>query len=400
MDNQDFDKIFAEGLGKEQEFDFRESDWMEVEEVIQAKSKDRLIWWRWLIPVLFLLFGGIIYCLLTDLREAKSEVLELTEKISRQTFEAIDTQYKKVTILEYDTIRKTIVQENIIERNIYKAVNPQHIGKETQLTKESTLEKANLQERKSYENLEKPIPVSSLSEIPLKEVSLDFEEENEHYYLDEKQFPEKKKGLKDRLKIGLTNAWGFSEGYSRGDSLPGFNGFSKKIVFDLGLRGEWQFNNRLRVRTAVSLGYILFNTSDVGETLRLSERVPADPEGELANARISQTTLNYQLGIKYFLGEYKKWIPYVGLSMEARARLNQKIRASYHYVYQLPNTKSGSFKNSDLTLNSFIQFIGYEYQFSDRFSWQVEGWHQFNFKKEIDKIYPRFGIRNTLLYHF
>ncbi|MFT5383030.1 MAG: hypothetical protein ACI81W_000426 [Saprospiraceae bacterium] len=402
MDNQDFDKIFSGGLGEEQEFDFRESDWEEVAEAIASKSKDRLLWWRWLIPIMFIVFGSVIYCLVSDLKVTKREVLVLNEKLSARQIEKTDTLYNKITIITYDTIHQIVTKEKGRTKNNYSVNQPiEFYNNESSFNDKSNTKRADTNENINYKNVAELIPVISLSEIPLKEVEIQIDKEEEHFYLTETQFPEKKRGIKDKFKIGLTNGWAVTENYSAIDSTSSVNGLGKKVMLDFGLRGEWAFNKHLSTIATVSIEHVRFNSFDkVVDKLAVYEAVLPDASGGLIKARTSQTNLNYKLGVKYLFGAHKKWTPYAGVNIEAQSRLIQKAEASYFYAYQEINTKSAEYRNPDFKITALTLFAGYEYQFSGRFSWQVEAWHRFNFNKEIDQIYARFGIRNTVLYHF
>ncbi len=404
MDNRDFDKIFSDGLGEEQHFDFRESDWEEVASHIQKEPKRFFVWWRWLIPILLIVSSTVIYCLVADLRMAEKTIQSLNEKIEDQQLSSRDIVFQKNNQIGSDSSSINSFQNKLLEKEIISAKKRPPLSSESPASVKFVEEEVLHQPSESAtEYLEEQEPITLLEEIPIREVALEleFEKEHEHYYLKDDYSSPKRLQVRDRLRIGLTGTWGLTEGFSSQDSTFGINNLFEKNMIELGIRAEWSFNNRWSANAILGFDYVSYNTTDSDDvSTGAIEGLSPDFGGELTNLKFSQIGFNYQLGLKYQFGSRKKWLPYLGLNIAARSNLKQKANASYFYVYQEPNNRSAAYSKTMFKVNSISPFVGVEYRFSRDFSWQIEGVYNFNLWKTNDQLYNKLGIRNTILFHF
>lgn len=406
MDNKDFDKIFSDRLQEEQHFDFQESDWDEVVSSIQKKPRRKFLWWMWLIPFLFAGFAIVIYSLKSDLNEANKEVLNLNQKIKKLEILKSDTQYQTVTITKYDTIQKIIFEEKNfqIKGNRTQEISPKLIStiKETSPKEviKSLADSVFMDSKIDSDDKTLNEAITLLELIDLREEGeLDLPEEKEkRFYLKEISRNKEQSLFTDRLKIGLTNAWGVNEKYENGfynsDTISSLKGF----MFDFGIRSEWAFNKRWRAMATIGFERITLKGAHLSDFYR-GLLVPSY-SSNFIEAMTVQTNVNYQLGIKYFLLKNKMWIPYIGTSLNAQSNLGQKITASYLVNNDYSESNSLTIRRPDFRLNSVSQLFGFEYRISNRLSWQIEQWYRFNVWKSEGQNYARFGIRNTVLFHF
>ncbi len=413
MDNKDFDKIFSDGLEEEQDFGFQEKDWEEVSWVIHAQPKRKFVWWRWLVPVLLIAFGGVVYCLASDLKSARKEISVLHHDIGKLQIIKSDTQYQKVTIIEYDTIRKTIIDEQIVSKKRIVYIDVPGLKSESNTNKntKSNTNLLNTSKRLGLsESLERGAEeiVEPLGAIDLLEpISLQLEDElkagktkEEHFYKTELKPSISKPWHKNKLKIGITNAWGVSESSTNDFYERNAGDKVKKYMLDLGVQGEWAFNHRWRVSGTVAYDRIRLLSPMLSE--EVLSQLNLDPSlGNLLSSKTIQAAIHYKIGIKYYLRTHQKWLPYGGVYASAQSNRSQKISTIYTVNYQpgIVNSKTTLRKNK-FRMNSLTQFFGYEFRLSDKFSWQVEQWWRINLWKTDDQMYSTFGIRNTVLYHF
>ena len=102
MDDQQMDQWFADKLKKEQEFDYRESDWETISDRMDRQEESgkrrRLVWLWWPIGIAATLVAGLFFW------QQQQQIIDLRNQLSK--LQSSDTVRK--TIIIQDTIRKTI----------------------------------------------------------------------------------------------------------------------------------------------------------------------------------------------------------------------------------------------------------------------------------------------------
>ncbi len=423
MDNKEFDNIFAKGLREEQEFDFKELDWTEVAVRIEEDpGSKRMLWWKWLFPLLLLVAVGFIIYLSSGLNASKKEISLLKEKINSSSIAQIDTTYDKITVYEYDTIIKEVIKEKPIiqEKSLSSFIYRNEISSPFQSNYSQTI-RYNLNTKGgTNDNLNSSLisPIesknSAIGEEQLEPISVDLLEpiallepeklvsENEYeapqFYKMQMTQIKKRKWYKGRLKVGITNAWGITENKSNNYYVKNASNDVRKFMFDLGLRAEYSITEKLRAMATVSYDQIRLSApelNDLADTL-----LAPDLFGELDKAKVRQSAVYYQIGLKYFTKTRRKWMPFGSLSIEAQSSVNHKLTGTFTYSYQAPVENVVNLKRNGFQLNSLTSSFGFEYHISNQLTWQVESWSRFNLWKKEDQMYGSFGIRNTVLYHF
>lgn len=398
MDNQEFDKLFSDQLQEEHNFGFRESDWEEVAARLSADRRRKPIWWwRWGLGLLLLGLIGLSAYFYYQLKNTKGALSELHTKVTK-----IKEEAKTAEHIIVDTIRiKDTVIQKIPSTVTYTSLkierpNVSTISKSNQLSITNNTAPLS-QEVVAEENPESEIVTDLLPEIELKADSLVMTKtEKERYYLDIYQFPVKKKGIKDRLKIGFTNAVGLTQ-TPADDSLAWLQGLDeKRLTFDIGLQAEWLFTKRLSVLAGINYSYIGFKVSAGLD--RYGGYYGIDDFTEYV--KISQTAIHYRLGFKYLHGDYQKWRPFAGLLLHAQSSQIWTSRQKFVPDFMEGQTVTTKTRIPDFRLNALEPVLGFEYRISKTFSWQMEAWYRYHFTSREDQFYSFMGIRNTIFYHF
>ncbi len=396
MDNQEFDKIFSDKLRQEQAFDFRETDWEEVAGRIGSKTKfRRFFWWFFALALITVsLSSAYLYFKLGINQSINQQLIEQIDDLEEQYQEKAikaDTVYLKDTIYQALPPGKQKIKTQS-GRKVISSGNKHLVEKSEPLLVLEVLDSVG----SSYENLSREASVEPFTKIALKAVNLHYEEEEERYYLEDRKFLKARKRWQDRLKIGLTTAFGITKTPAT-DSLAFLQGLDKKrATFDLGIQLEWALGYKIRALAGVNFSYIRFEIpgglEDYGGYYGNTDF--------MENLNISQSAIHYRLGLKYVHQDYKKWTAYAGLLLNAQSNQNWTTRIQYLPDFMDGRLEKSSIRDAAFRINALEPFIGLEGQISNRFSWQLETWYQYHFQQREDQIFTLTGLRTSFVYHF
>lgn len=127
MTEREFDKFFKDRLDDEQGFEFRSDDWfaaaheldkvmpVSTPEVVMPQSR-LLTWHKWAAAAAILILGSQAW-LMNKMFDLKHEIVSLKTENTRlsQQNEAVITEKRYETVVQYDTITKTVM----IEKPVY-----------------------------------------------------------------------------------------------------------------------------------------------------------------------------------------------------------------------------------------------------------------------------------------
>jgi len=428
--------LFGDKLTPEQPFDFRESDWEEVAMVLDKnKRRDKLGIWFWPALLGVLSIATVIW-LFNDLQNTK----RLVEKLENQTYHnniiITDTIRKKVTVIEYDTIRKTIIseekpllkttakkirteKETKISWTTTKTFTDTTTGKDCDCSDDELLktengllnspliesiketsEKNNLvdnklqatqKERQTKSNLFHPLSIDALIDsmnVKPREVTTP-----EIVTVPSKRIL--KSTQEKQFKIGIVAGYQFPKEQGRLVSDTIGNQIYKS--YQIGLRTEYNLTDHWTISadfTHQKLNYRV-NGLDTIEGVFIERELP---DG-LDTIRIQQKNWNYAIGLKYRFGKNSKIQPYGSLYLHAKSTLRQDGKGQIRN-YGDPVFFEEKRSDSNFRLQGLEPSMGFNYRLKRNLSWQLEGHYLFHFNEKIDRLRNGFGFRTALMVHF
>ncbi len=429
MDN--FDKILAQKLQQEQEFDFRESDWQDVANTLDtaASAPAAFAWKGWAAAAILLTLLGGIGWLAMELKDAKNVIQDLKNQPIADNFR-VDTIYKEVAVVRVDTVFKTqtitktiaaATPTNIFTttpffannqrfnthdisvtgtgmlgtsffspffNNSWRTTDGARVGsidiptREEQLMLAANLKKLELLDNEVLAFPETELPVN---EIATSELSLD---NNPRF--------------KDYLR-----PIGSKFGVSVGKSFLTASGLTNVSSSNVGIKGELSFVKNISLVGAVdwfNLGYQTTDFANLGRNIPmpdLEDLGSANPS-DLTFASVNQSFTQYKLGLKYSFPTKTTAVPYIGINYLASSH----VKKDFYYFYDIPASQG-----LDVQLDRNDQFSGFnsdgfgldlgvELQTQKWLSLQIEGYYHFITPDMRSQYYDLVGIRLAALVNF
>ncbi len=399
MDNKDFDKLFSDKLSETQSFEYMDADWDNVAGRLSSpkKKKRRGGGWLWLFGLGFLFMAGTSIYLASTLNKTNKHLIELKtavaelekEQTEKVTIEKVDTIFKQVTILQYDTVKSTRESEQVLvgrssigNNSLLEApdniINSSTVPNERK-TQKVKLENTFIAKTKKQNHIQelnnniKAIETKTTAEvIPNNDKLLDIESlwmkslsssllSSEMKWRPIDDFQEvpatvkvnkKKKLAWKYLSIGITGGSFLSRELSNRDNPNGsfdydllgddFGSVELKNRFgwDIGVALQYQLGAKFSLTGAVHFQQNIYSGNEgatsalkaisefaSGDDFLLDNESTPNPNSEesINSYTFKQRMIAYQLGVNYTFRNGKKWRPYVGLSASATSMIKQTL---------------------------------------------------------------------------
>ena len=435
MDNKEFDHLMGEKLRPEQSFDFREPDWNDLSQQLDDHDRKKRIVPFWFWKSMFAIAAlGTIFFLWTQLEKTKKSLQILQSNSIENNVTITDTIYKKVTITEYDTIRKSIILNEVKKRNESdkkgniksEKKNLNTFVKEKQQDRNVIISESEEDcdcEKDLLINEEKPLQfILAKNEISialpivdgLKQKLKQYErisirsqsigllktKERESILPEYQDLPLtsiQKILRKKRFSIGLLGLGLLPENQTIPEYTPdGFFNLSSK---GLGLRTEFMLTNNISLTGDIIAQKINFKTNNTSfvQNLLIEEEVPTG----IDTLKVNQSNGNYAFGVKYFLRKHRKIQAYTSVKLQMVSKVKQIIsRRVSGGIYLEPEWIESIKKKSAIDLQSIETALGFQYRFLSFLSWQMEGNYYFYLDEKDDLLLPNVGFKTSLLFHF
>ncbi len=435
MDNKEFDDLMGDKLRPEQSFDFRELDWKDLSQKLDNQDRKKRVvpFWFWKSMGAIATIA-IIFFLYNELEQTKKIVKDLELNVNEKNLTIRDTIYQEITITEYDTIRKTILVEQLEKRQSLLKVGLKktkdeisdifikNAGQGKDLIISKGQEACNCDEEKS-KNVENPLQRITDKKMVKENLSgqtptiprIDFYNQINIQSQNKSLLPQKRRLLvlpdyqilpvtkirkkegPKKFSIGLLGAWHLPEK----QTIPGYtpDGFFNQNGNELGMRIEFMLNNNWTLTGEVTHQKINFqtNNSSLIQDLLIVEELPSG----IDTLNVDQTNNNYAIGLKYFLRKHRKLQPYTNIRLQASSSLKQNISGSIPGgVYTEPEGYEATEKKSDIQVQSIETGLGFQYHLTSAISWQIEGNYYFYLHKKEDRFRSNVAFKSSLLYHF
>jgi hypothetical protein len=426
LDN--FDKILAQKLQQEQEFDFRESDWQDVANTLDAAAPapNAFAWKSWAAAVILVSLLGGIGWLVMALTAAKNTIQELKSQPVEENFR-VDTIYKEVAVVRVDTVFKTRTIATAAATNIFattpffannqkinthdisvtgagilgtsffspffnadgrrQTVDGRRGGSIGVSAEEKDVVSADLKKMAILEGEALAYPVT---ELKIKEISTS--------ELDLNNDPR----LRDYMR-----PIGAKAGVSVGKSFLTANGLTNVSSSNVGLKGEVNFVKNISLVGAIDWFNLSYQTTDytnLGRDIQmpnLEDLGSANPN-DLTFASVSESFTQYKIGLKYNFQTKTTAVPYIGLSYLA----STNVKKDFYYFYDIPASQGldvqleDSDRFNDFHSNGFGLDLGVELQTQKWLSLQIEGYYHFITPEMRSQYYDLLGIRLAALINF
>lgn len=431
MDN--FDKILAQKLQQEQEFDFRESDWQDVANTLDAATPApaAFAWKGWAAAAILLTLLGGIGWLAMELKDAKNTIQELKNQPIAENFR-VDTLYKEVAVVRVDTIFKTrtitknvatAAPTNIFTTTPFFANNQRFNTHDISVTGTGILGtsffspffNADGTRRTAYDTRGGMAEISAddLTNVQLANLNklaiLDGEVLSYPVSdLKMKDIPTASLDLENKAKFqDYLRPIGSKFGVSAGKSFLTASGLTNVSSSNVGVKGELDFVKNISLVGAVDWFNLNYQTTDFANLGRdipmpdLEDLGSANPS-DLTFAAVSQSFTQYKVGLKYHFPTKTTAVPYIGLNYLA----SSNVKKDYYYFYDIPASQGldvqldGRDQFNGFNSDGFGLDLGVELRTQQWLSLQIEGYYHFITPDMRSQYYDLVGIRLAALVNF
>ena len=433
MDN--FDKIFAQKLQQEQEFDFRESDWQEVADRLDTVAPAPTVfnWKAWAVAAILLSLLGGMGWLAVKLNDATNTIKRLQNQPVAKNFH-VDTIYKEVAVVRVDTVFKTrtiaaasatsyfsttpfftnnqrfnthdisVTGTGILGTSFFspffksndrwQTVDGRRIGNVGGLlserkisAEENEVMALTLPEAltlRDNELLTLPATTLKIKEISTSELTLHSDPR-----------------MRDYLR-----PIGSKFGVSAGKSFLAARDLTNVASSNIGLKGELQFVKNISMTAAVDwfrLSYQATELSNLGQEIPMptAEEFGVANPTDLTFVSVNQRFTQYKVGLKYAFPTKTTATPYIGINYLA----STNFKKDFYYFFEVPTSqgfvdldKSSRFSNYNS--DGFGLDLGVELQSQEWLIFQIEGYYHFITPEMRSQYYDLVGIRLTALVNF
>lgn len=418
-------------MQQEQEFDFRESDWQDVANTLDATTPapTAFAWKGWAAAAILLTLLGGIGWLAMELKDAKNAIEELKNQPIADNFR-VDTIYKEVAVVRVDTIFKTqtitktiatAAPTNIFTTTPFFANNQRFNTHDISVTgtgmlgtsffspffnsSRRTVDGARVGSIGIPANEEKMVLAANLKKLSIldgevlayPEVELPINE-----IATSELSLENNPRFKDYLR-----PIGSKFGVSAGKSFLTAGSLTNVSSSNVGAKGELNFVRNISLVGAVDWFNLNYQTTDFTNLGRdipmpdLEDLGSANPS-DLTFASVSQSFTQYKVGLKYNFPTKTTAVPYIGINYLA----SSNVRKDFFYFYDIPASQGldvqldRSDRFSGFSSDGFGLDLGVELQTQKWLSLQIEGYYHFITPDMRSQYYDLVGIRLAALVNF
>lgn len=414
---EDFFKQFRDNLEHRPEPDFEERDWQHLEKRLDGEREKRpvpLVWW---LAVPLLLLAGFNVWLFRSMRQAGQRVASL--EIRRDTTVHTRVVYVTDTIYQTRVVRERVVEylpaaathyaDRLMEASVGRSVAPPS-------TNSGPNQKANLlasgpavgTDSTGTADILTGKQVIDHQKIVEDLVSLDRPDQYLHHLpptspLLEILVPtaQQKKTLRHHLyamrpkgfQMGVLGGWAYP--FTFDQDLQRQKGYS------VGAQAAIEFSPHLRLWTDATYIHTDLEVSRMGNDIGVPTVSPPADDLVFLKAELPQPSLQYSLGMQYFLRANHRFRPYLGLGYGVAQLL------PYEVGYEFENKTLGTawmyetqVRPSRLPTDFWLLQLGVEYRLSKHWNAQLRGTYRSNLDKTQLQSPKMLGVQGGLNYRF
>ena len=396
----DLFKQFRANIEQRPEPAFEAQDWQDLQKRLDSQGKKRLAgfaWWWLALPFLLLLLGlngAFFYALQQSNRKIALLENQRDTIYKTQVIYQTDTIYKTITIREvvgeYQTLRVAqappiFSKQKLIENGGMNTDSVFH----SNLPSTNAPEKPNSIGQLEWIHAEKintfspnplliPVPILKVNELIAKKP---------------------KKTLAQHLYPMLPK--GFHLGINGGTVFP-FSPEAHSVAgFLVGAQGLIEFSPNLQLWAEAAYQNTRFETNRMDAALGVPLVEPPADNFIFSTADVPQPSLQFSLGMQYFLNTKTKLQPFIGGGIGAASLL------PYEIIYEFRNEALGiewSFEKamprSETLTNFWVARAGLDYKISKHLHGQFMSSYRANWKRSDLPFLQTVGIQAGLYYRF
>lgn len=421
MEDNDFDRHYADKMRRVNAPDFSQEDWEKLTPRLEASKKRRPLVTS---PILLYLLGGLLllsnitWWVIWQQPEQRNNTL-LTEITTGGTVVMQDTTWNRVVVYQYDTVRETVVlptQSTRFSQAIAKFQgvknNPEQLEDSGLLSKHVSLpgtSGASVQVTPVAENSitgnENDIYTNSteslLTEV-LPERAWFMNKPGKYLNLAAYDLflmplkPAKRPYMSIPLDIRMGPGLGFIQ--------PDADDFSSRNGFLTGLNAELALSENLAFTLAGEFIGVSFKGREYDPGLGLPELISPGDDYEFNYFELHdglKPIIQMTAGMKYWFNPSRKISPYTGLGYSSQWHLPFEIEVEYnHLVTGLEWSTHIEAPALDNPVSLMDINTGIRYRISPHWLWQTGAFFKFKIDPAQAGI-PRYrGLKSVILYEF
>ncbi|MDX1942944.1 MAG: outer membrane beta-barrel protein [Saprospiraceae bacterium] len=396
----DFFKQFRAHLEQRPEPAFEVQDWQDLQKRLDSQGKKRLAgfaWWWLALPFLLLLLGlngAFFYALQQSNRKIALLENQRDTIYKTQVIYQTDTIYKTITIHEvvgeYQTLRVAQAPPIFSEQKLIE-----NGGMNTDSVFHSNLPSTNAPEKPNFigqlewihaEKINTFSPNPILIPAPILKVNEPIAEKS-------------KKTLAQHLYPMLPK--GFQLGVNGGGAFPFNDDVTQVAGFSMGAQGLIEFSPNLQLWADASYQKTRFETNRMDAALGVPIVEPPADNFIFSTADVPQPSLQFSLGMQYFLNSRNKFQPFIGAGLGTVSLLPHEI------IYEFRNDALGvewSFEKamprSEALTNFWVIRAGLDYKISKHLHWQFISSYRGNWRAVDSQFLQMLGLQTGFNYRF